>query len=152
MPRFVDFADGIGRFAAAPGHLASDPHAEPLAPDAWSPESGAPLLLAGDAEPETRFVSAPMVQVHFPAFHDGRGLSLAVLLRTRFGYTGELRAVGDIRPDLLHYLERCGFDSFIPAPGVTLHPEDPSLAPHRGHYQASVVQPTPIFRRPERSA
>lgn len=152
MPRFVDIADGIGRFSSAPGRVAADPHALPLAPETWSAESGAPVLLAGDAEPETRFLAAPMVQVHFPAFHDGRGLSLAVLLRTRFGYNGELRAVGDIRPDLLHYLERCGFDSFVPAPGVALHPDDPSLAPHRGHYQASVVEPEPVFRRPERTA
>lgn len=152
MPRFVDLADGIGRFAAASGRVAVEAHATPVALDAWQPESGAPLILPGDAEPEARFTAAPMIQIDFPAFHDGRGLSLAVLLRTRFGYAGELRAVGDIRPDLLHYLQRCGFDSFVPAPGVTLHPEDHSLDPHRGHYQASVRDPEPIFRRPERTA
>jgi uncharacterized protein (DUF934 family) len=52
------------------------------------------------------------VEVNFPKFADGRGYSTARLLRERFGYRGELRAVGHITRDLLYYLERCGFDAF----------------------------------------
>jgi uncharacterized protein (DUF934 family) len=52
------------------------------------------------------------VEVHFPKFGDGRGFSIARLLRERLGYRGELRAVGHITRDLLLFLERCGFDAF----------------------------------------
>ncbi len=52
------------------------------------------------------------IAIRFPAFMDGRGFSTARLLRERHGYRGELRAIGDIIPDQLHYLWRCGFDAF----------------------------------------
>jgi len=123
-----------------------------LGPEEWNGRQDAGLLLAGDAEPDERFAAARLIAIDFPAFHDGRGLSLAVLLRTRFGYRGELRAVGDIRPDLLHYLRRCGFDSFQLAEGASIDLEDPRLAPHARYYQASVVGPEPVFRRSGRSA
>lgn len=51
-----------------------------------------------------------LIAVVFPAFTDGRGFSIARLLR-REGYTGQLRAVGDVTRDRLAYLERCGFDA-----------------------------------------
>ncbi len=123
-----------------------------LGPDEWSGQQDAGLLLQGDAEPEPRFTGAALIAINFPTFYDGRGLSLAVLLRTRFGFRGELRAVGDIRPDLLHYLKRCGFDSVLLAEGVSVDFDDPRLAPHAHYYQASVVDPQPVFRRVQRSA
>ena len=52
------------------------------------------------------------VEVNFPKFGDGRGYSIARLLRERYGYRGELRAVGHITRDLLLFLESCGFDAF----------------------------------------
>ncbi len=55
---------------------------------------------------------AKIIAIHFPAFTDGRGYSLARLLRQRYHFTGELRAIGDIHRDQLYYLSRCGFDSF----------------------------------------
>ncbi len=54
-----------------------------------------------------------LVEVNFPAFGDGRGYSAARILRET-GYTGELRAVGDVLVDQLAYLKRCGFDAFDP--------------------------------------
>jgi uncharacterized protein (DUF934 family) len=51
------------------------------------------------------------VEVHFPKFGDGRGYSLARLLR-RHGYRGELRAVGQFTRDHLLFMERVGFDAF----------------------------------------
>lgn len=54
----------------------------------------------------------PLIAIHFPVFTDGRGYSLARLLRSRHGYRGELRAVGDVLRDQLYFLHRCGFDSF----------------------------------------
>lgn len=53
-----------------------------------------------------------LVAVLFPAFSDGRGFSHASLLRERLGYTGELRAVGDVLIDHVPLMLRCGFDSF----------------------------------------
>jgi len=55
-----------------------------------------------------------LVEVNFPSFGDGRGYSAARILREA-GYTGELRAVGDVLVDQLSHMRRCGFDSFAPA-------------------------------------
>jgi phosphoadenosine phosphosulfate reductase len=51
-----------------------------------------------------------LITVEFPAFTDGRGYTLARLLRDRLGYRGELRAVGDVQRDQFAFLRRCGFD------------------------------------------
>ncbi|MFM1885516.1 MAG: hypothetical protein RL026_673 [Pseudomonadota bacterium] len=59
----------------------------------------------------------PLVVVEFPEFKEGRGYTQARLLRERLGYAGELRASGAVRVDLVYHLARCGFDSFVPAPG-----------------------------------
>lgn len=73
------------------------------------------IWLGPDDEPEA---IAPylndirLIAIHFPVFTDGRGYSTARLLRSRFGFTGELRAVGDILRDQLYFLHRCGFDAF----------------------------------------
>lgn len=54
----------------------------------------------------------PLVAIHFPRFTDGRGYSLACLLRQRHGFAGELRATGDILRDQIYILHRCGFNAF----------------------------------------
>jgi uncharacterized protein (DUF934 family) len=87
------------------------------------------------------------VEVNFPKFGDGRGYSIARLLRERYGYRGELRAVGHITRDLLFYLESCGFDAFELREG-----EDPREAlagfdDFSEAYQASLARPVPLFRR-----
>ena len=53
------------------------------------------------------------VEINFPSFTDGRGYSAAQILREA-GYTGEIRAVGDVAVDQLAYMRRCGFDAFQP--------------------------------------
>lgn len=122
--------------------------------DAWQPQSGDGLLLEGSDEPEARFMTAPVIAINFAAFTDGRGLSLAVLLRTRYGYTGELRAVGDVHPDTVYYQKRCGFDTFQMPEGRSLPPanDTSTLAPYSDYYQASVLNPEPAFRRVRRGA
>jgi len=57
------------------------------------------------------FDKLALIAVRFPKFTDGRGYSIARLLR-RFGWKGELRAVGDVLRDQLFYMTRCGFDAF----------------------------------------
>ncbi|MGE0830422.1 MAG: DUF934 domain-containing protein, partial [Hyphomonadaceae bacterium] len=53
-----------------------------------------------------------LIEVLFPAYRDGRGYSAARLLRDRYGFTGDLRAVGDVLEDQIFYMLRCGFTSF----------------------------------------
>jgi|TARA_Y100001933_G_scaffold147931_1_gene146559 uncharacterized protein (DUF934 family) len=141
----IDRIDGMLRGIDGPGA-----DAVLLGPDAWQPGGEAGLLLGVDVEPEPRFAEASLIAIEFPVFHDGRGLSLAVLLRTRCGYTGELRAVGDVHPELIHYLRRCGFDSFLLPEGHRLSANDDRLAPYSDYYQASIVETLPAFRRDRR--
>lgn len=65
----------------------------------------------------------PLIAINFTTTGDGRGFSQARLLRERFGYKGELRAVGKIRADQMFFLARCGFDAF-----ELLDDEDPGTA------------------------
>jgi len=100
-----------------------------------------PRLLAG------RLPALKIVAVNFPKYGDGRGYSIGRLLRERYGYRGELRAIGAVARDHLQQLARCGFDAFQLREG-----EDPQEA-LRGlddfseAYQASAAQPAPLFRR-----
>lgn len=54
----------------------------------------------------------PLIEVNFPAFTDGRGFSLTRLLRDKYGYHGEIRAVGQFSADQVFYLSRVGVDTF----------------------------------------
>jgi uncharacterized protein (DUF934 family) len=87
------------------------------------------------------------VEVNFPKFGDGRGYSIAKLLRTRYGYRGELRAVGHITRDLLFFMESCGFDAFELREGEDPHQALASFEDFSEAYQASVARPLPLFRR-----
>ena len=53
-----------------------------------------------------------LVALEFPTFRDGRAYSSARLLRDRYGFKGELRAVGNVLRDQLLFMNRCGFDAF----------------------------------------
>lgn len=107
-------------------------------PEEWQP--GDALLLPVDAEPDPAYSQASAIGIDFPAFTDGRGLSLAVLLRTRVGYTGELRALGAIHEDVLHYMVRCGFDALELPADRDADTALGLLSPYSGHYQSSVSQ------------
>jgi uncharacterized protein (DUF934 family) len=65
-----------------------------------------PLALAG------RLDGLAVIAVEFAKFSDGRGYSIATLLRSRLGFKGEIRAVGDVLIDQLFAMARCGIDSF----------------------------------------
>ena len=85
-----------------------------------------------------------VVAVRFPALGDGRGYSIATLLRTRYGYAGELRAFGAVGRDQIHYLARVGFDAFAVAqPELAIA----GLDDFSEAYQAAANQPQPLFRR-----
>ncbi|MBP7824398.1 DUF934 domain-containing protein [Pseudomonas fluvialis] len=88
-----------------------------------------------------------VIALNFPAFTDGRHYSTAYLLRTRYGYRGEVRAIGDVLRDQLFALRRVGFDAF--ALRADKDPQDAlqSFADFAEVYQASADQPLPLFRR-----
>ena len=88
-----------------------------------------------------------VIALNFPAFTDGRHCSTAYLLRTRYGYTGEVRAIGDVLRDQLFSYQRVGFDAF--ALRADKDPVDALQAfeEFADVYQASADQPQPLFRR-----
>ena len=116
--------------------------------ETWQP--GDALLLQVDDEPQAQFSQASAIAIDFPAFNDGRGLSLAVLLRTRYSYTGALWALGDINADLVHYLRRCGVDHIVFPQHREVVEDAKVLTPYSDYYQGSVVEPAPSYRRVSR--
>jgi len=118
---------------------------------AWieSPEGAGPWV-EGDAAVEdvaAQLLGAPVVAVRFGAFADGRGLTFAKLVRTRYGYTGELRAFGEIVPDLTEYMYRCGFDAFVMANRRQAEAAIDCIQRMSDHYQGSLRQPLPSYLR-----
>lgn len=108
------------------------------------------VWLQTDTDPSTiaqDLARFEVIAVRFASFTDGRGYSLARLLRERHGYCGELRAIGDVLRDQLCYLSRCGFDAF--ALRADQNPEQALSAfdDFSEAYQASVERPEPLFRR-----
>ncbi len=89
----------------------------------------------------------PLVAVDFPKFTDGRGYSVAFLLRSRLGFRGELRAIGDVLPDQLFFMRRVGFDAFAVRPDKDIRQALRSLQPFSDAYQGSWDNAVPAFRR-----
>lgn len=118
--------------------------------------SGRPALgvwIASDERPEVlkgELDQFAVVAVDFPKFTDGRGYSIAYNLRMRLGYTGELRAIGDVLRDQLFQMQRVGFDAFATRQDRNIHDALKGLTDFSEVYQASVDQKSPLFRRAER--
>lgn len=88
-----------------------------------------------------------LVAIEFPTFKDGRGYTAARLLRERFGWKGELRAVGDVLRDQLAYMRRCGFDAFELKAGKDIHGALLAFHEFSVTYQGAADDPRPLFRR-----
>lgn len=84
------------------------------------------------------------IAVHFSQYGDGRGMSLAWMLREEYGWRGELRALGDVLIDTVHYLARCGFDSFVTKPGHDPVEALASLQAFTSHYQPAYDNPAAL--------
>jgi uncharacterized protein (DUF934 family) len=91
-----------------------------------------------------------VIAVNFPKFTDGRGMSIAFNLRRRLGYTGELRAIGDVLRDQLFSMHRVGFDAYAPRPDRQIEDALKGLFVFSEVYQASIDQAQPLFRRARR--
>ncbi|MCV2218741.1 MULTISPECIES: DUF934 domain-containing protein [unclassified Thauera] len=116
------------------------------------------VWLAGDEDPfalEADLPALQLVAVDFPKFADGRGYSIATLLRTRLGYGGELRAIGDVLRDQFFFMLRCGFSVLQPSEGkyttAQLEAALTSLKAFSNPYQGAVDVPEPLFRRQTRT-
>ncbi len=100
--------------------------------------------LAAQAE---RLGALGIIAVNFPKYGDGRSYSIARLLRERYGYKGELRAVGVVARDHLQQMAQCGFDSFLLREGEDVQDALRAFDDFSEAYQTSAAQPVPLFRR-----
>ena len=115
-----------------------------------SPDAGEVIRLEPADDPASvadRLAGAARVEVNFPKFGDGRGFSIARLLRERYGYKGELRAVGQVARDHLYYMEQCGFDAYLLRDGEDVAEALAAFDDYSEAYQSTVAQPIPLFRR-----
>lgn len=112
------------------------------------------VWIASDERPEPLkddLAKFAVVAVDFPKFTDGRGYSIAYNLRTRLGWTGELRAIGDVLRDQLFSMQRVGFDAYAVRADRDIHDALKGLSDFSETYQASVDQKVPLFRRHTRN-
>ncbi|MBX7190861.1 MAG: DUF934 domain-containing protein [Sandaracinaceae bacterium] len=107
------------------------------------PNDTAPDVLAELAS------SVSLLAIELPTQRDGRAYTVARWLRQRFGFRGELRAVGKVVRDQLSYLARVGFDAFELSRG-SAHDALASFDELSVHYQASSDQPLPLWKRAAR--
>ncbi|MFZ7814314.1 DUF934 domain-containing protein [Acinetobacter lwoffii] len=99
------------------------------------------LYLTVDASPETHEFPLDQLDaifIEFAGFNDGRGYSFAALLR-RQGFQGELRATGDVFKDVLNYMKRSGFDTFVIKEGKDIQEAAAGLNDFKNPYQASTA-------------
>lgn len=94
--------------------------------------------------------SIALLTIPFPRFTDGRGYSLARLLRERYGFDGELRAVGNVLRDQLFYLRRCGFDAFVLEAGKDAEGALDAFGEFDVTYQPAADDARPLWRRVKR--
>ena len=106
------------------------------------------LYLTVDAPPETNEFPLDQLDaifIEFAGFNDGRGYSFAALLR-RQGFQGELRATGDVFKDVLNYMKRSGFDTFVIKEGKDIQEAAAGLNDFSNPYQASTAVPKPNYQ------
>ena len=87
------------------------------------------------------------IELHFPKFTAGRAYSQAFLLRRRLGFTGEIRATGDVLIDQLVQMERTGFDVAVLREDQNVDFAQRQFDRYRGFYQGDAVTVKPVFAR-----
>ena len=87
-----------------------------------------------------------LIEVSFPKFRDGRGYSIGSILREA-GYTGELRAAGDVLVDQIGPMRRCGFDAFLSESGIDRDTLAKLGALYDDVYQKTVDARAPVWAR-----
>lgn len=122
--------------------LAAHEHQPPAAGDArcLAPGNDADVLALA-------LTGVQRVDLHFPELTDGRAFSQAYLLRRRRGFTGEIRATGQVLIDQLLQMQRTGFSVAVLRAGVDMAHAQRQLALFPGFYQGDAVQPWPRFAK-----
>ena len=87
-----------------------------------------------------------LIALEFPVFKDGRCYSHARLLRDRYGYEGDLRAVGDVLRDQLFYMRRCGISSFQVREDKDIEDALQAFKDFSVRYQTAADGAQPIYR------
>jgi uncharacterized protein (DUF934 family) len=108
------------------------------------------LHIANDADPialKAEITAASTIDLHFPKFTDGRAYSQAVLIRKRLGFTGELRATGDVLIDQLQLMQRSGFSTAVLRADQNEAAANRMLALFTDFYQGDMLQGAPLFAR-----
>lgn len=106
------------------------------------------VRVESDEEVEALAYDLPQIAVvalAFPKFGDGRAYTSARLLRERFSYRGEVRAVGDVLREQAGYMVRCGFDAFEPADGSTVEVWERATQRFRHVYQRASDGRSPAY-------
>ncbi|MBP6616593.1 MAG: DUF934 domain-containing protein [Xylophilus sp.] len=104
------------------------------------------VSLANDADPRLLdLAGVTRIDLHFPKFTDGRAYSQAFLLRRRLGYTGEIRATGDVLIDQLVQMQRSGFTVAVLKEGVDASAAQRQFDRFHGFYQGDAIHPEPHF-------
>ncbi|MDR5778674.1 DUF934 domain-containing protein [Caballeronia sp. LZ065] len=117
---------------------------------ATRPQEDIGVWLAPDDEPAdlvADFAQLNVIAVDFPVFRDGRGFSIGRLLRERYQWTGELRAIGDVLRDQVAFHARCGFDAFAVRADKDIHDALNAFGEFTELYQGATDNPEPLFRR-----
>jgi len=94
----------------------------------------------------------PVIAINFPAFANGRGYSLARLVKERSDFKGELRAFGDVLLDQLFFMKRCGFDTYLLKDGLSEQKALDFFATFSDPYQLANDLTDPLFRRKHTAA
>ena len=118
--------------------------------DALAARGEVGVLLAPTDDPsalERDVATLPVIAIDFPSLADGRGYSIARLLREMHGYAGELRAVGDVLRDQLYLMAECGFDAFVVRADRDAADALAGLAAFAGVYAPTARAPQPRSRR-----
>jgi uncharacterized protein (DUF934 family) len=113
-------------------------------------DQGIGVRLTNDVDPQEIAADLDHFQVialEFPIFRDGRAYSQARLLRERYRYRGELRAVGDVLRDQLFFMYRSGFDAFELRADRDIEDALQAFTEFTITYQAAVDEPRPLYRR-----
>ncbi len=121
----------------------------------WPAQTPVGVQLANDFEVRALAADLPrfaLVVLNFPKWTDGRAYSQAHLLRTRYRFTGEVRAVGEVLVDMLPLLARTGFDAVVLRADQSLDAAHRALGFFPGHYQGDVIDPSPLFAMPPGTA
>jgi uncharacterized protein (DUF934 family) len=121
-----------------------------LTADLHASEAASPqvLAVANDVDPRSLSLDGvTRIDLHFPAFTDGRAHSQAFLLSRRLGFKGKIRATGDVLVDQLPLLARNGFTEAALRADQDLTVAERQLARFKGYYQGDAVQPRPRFAR-----